>query len=382
VTFSIVVAGVLIVWELARPEMDDHQNRINELLYSPAGATEDQSTYVRVPHCISVVDGPLGATGPDAITDHSFGNIKAIADSLAGAQAAAGVDPLGPDPNYPGLFGVTRDGDPSADALRQPVDFYSPDTFNYTIFDVSADGRILTVSSFGINSTAQNSFLGYDPVNNPVRQLLSFNVDAFPEPAFTACPGNITLGTDPGQCAALSSFVVAASGRPTPTVVCTLNGVAINSPFDFAKGVNVVNCAASNTLGSATCTFTMTVNDTEAPVASASRKDSRNRKGGEHEDDDDGDVVWTLQASDNCDGSALQIYVKDSAEGKCGGTFVAGPYARGAKVTLSRNKVHASVKRGSDGLAAKITTKGNPVLVVTDSSGNTSCTVVQIPKDE
>ena len=54
----------------------------------------------------------------------------------------------------------------------------------------------------------------------------------------------------------------------------------------------------------------------------------------------------------------------------------------GAKVTLSRNKVHASVKRGSNGLAAKITTKGNPVLVVTDSSGNTSCTVVQIPKDE
>ena len=44
---------------------DDHQNRVNELLYSPTGQTEDQSTYVHVPHCLAIVDGPLGATGPD-----------------------------------------------------------------------------------------------------------------------------------------------------------------------------------------------------------------------------------------------------------------------------------------------------------------------------
>src|SRR5262249_30090022 len=31
---------------------------------------------------------------------------------------------------------------------------------------------------FGINSTPQNSFLEYDPVNNPVRQIFSFQVDA------------------------------------------------------------------------------------------------------------------------------------------------------------------------------------------------------------
>ncbi len=32
---------------------------------------------------------------------------------------------------YPGLHDVFREGDPDADTLRQPVDFYSPDTFNY-----------------------------------------------------------------------------------------------------------------------------------------------------------------------------------------------------------------------------------------------------------
>jgi phosphodiesterase/alkaline phosphatase D-like protein len=58
---------------------DDHQNRINELYYSPSGQTDVQSSYLKVPHTFSIVCGPLGATGPDAITDHSFANIKAIA---------------------------------------------------------------------------------------------------------------------------------------------------------------------------------------------------------------------------------------------------------------------------------------------------------------
>ncbi len=343
---------------------DDHQNRVNELLYSPTGETELQSSYARVPHCFAIVDGPLGATGPETITNHTFLNLKAIADDLAAAQTAASLDPVGLDANYPGLFDVTREGDPDADTLRQPIDFYSPDTFNYTTFDISADGKTMTVSSFGINSTARNSFAEYDPINNPVHQVLSFSIDAFPEPAFTTCPADITLGTDPGLCSALYNFAVAASGRPAPTITCTLNGMPISSPFNFPVGANVVTCVASNSLATAACAFTLTVKDTEAPIASASRKGRED------------DVVWTLRATDNCDGTNLKIYVKDSAEGHCGGRFVAGPYAPGTKVKLSHGGPRPSVKRGSDGAAAKIRTVGFPVLVVTDSSGNTSCTKV------
>jgi len=38
---------------------DDHQNRINELLYSPTGQTGDQTTYIKVPYCFEIVCGPL-----------------------------------------------------------------------------------------------------------------------------------------------------------------------------------------------------------------------------------------------------------------------------------------------------------------------------------
>jgi phosphodiesterase/alkaline phosphatase D-like protein len=154
---------------------DDHQNRINELTYSPTGQTADQSTYVKVPYCFEIVCGPLGATGPDLISNHSFSLVKKLADSIANAESAAGIEPIGLA-GYPGLRNVMRLGDPAADTLRQPADFYSPDTFNYNVLDVSADGKTLTVTSYGINSTVQNGFVEYDPVNNPEQALFSFQI--------------------------------------------------------------------------------------------------------------------------------------------------------------------------------------------------------------
>jgi phosphodiesterase/alkaline phosphatase D-like protein len=86
---------------------DDHQNRINELLYSPTGQTADQSSYVKVPYCFEMVCGPLGATGPDLISNHSFSLVKKLADSIANAQIAAIIEPIGLA-GYPGLNHVSR----------------------------------------------------------------------------------------------------------------------------------------------------------------------------------------------------------------------------------------------------------------------------------
>jgi phosphodiesterase/alkaline phosphatase D-like protein len=158
---------------------DDHQNRINELLYSPSGQTGDQSSYVKVPYCFEIVCGPLGATGPDLISNHSFSLVKKLANSIANAQINANLEPIGLA-GYPGLNHVTRVGDPDADELRQPADFYSPDTFNYNVLELSPDGKKLTVTSYGINSTVQNGFLEYDPVNNPEQALFSFRVQRHP----------------------------------------------------------------------------------------------------------------------------------------------------------------------------------------------------------
>ena len=159
---------------------DDHQVRINELGYFTqfdANNTPVQSSYVGVPGVFEIVAGPIGATGPDGITDHSFPNILTIAQNFAAQQVARGIDPIGLDPQFPGLHSVFREGDPSADLIRQPFDFYSPDTFNYAVIDVDACPPTLTVSLYGINSYAVNTF-PQPATPSPVRKVLSFEIDA------------------------------------------------------------------------------------------------------------------------------------------------------------------------------------------------------------
>jgi hypothetical protein len=77
---------------------------------------------------------------------------------------------------------VYREGDSTAASQPKPVDFYSPDTFNYTDLGVSADGGTLTVTTYGINSYATNTFPEPSAVG-PEREILSFQIDAIPEPA-------------------------------------------------------------------------------------------------------------------------------------------------------------------------------------------------------
>jgi phosphodiesterase/alkaline phosphatase D-like protein len=198
---------------------DDHQVRINELGYFTVPG--DQSSYTPVPGCFQILVGPLGAGGPDGITDHSFENIKSIADSFASQQQAFGVDPIGLDPAFPGLANVYREGDPDADMLRQPVDFYSPDTFNYASLNVSPDGSTLTVSVYGINSFAANTFPEPDQVG-PERLILSFQITntaakprhgLIPQPASVA----LTLASPraPRSVAAAPGITPAASIRET-----------------------------------------------------------------------------------------------------------------------------------------------------------------------
>jgi phosphodiesterase/alkaline phosphatase D-like protein len=157
---------------------DDHQVRINELGYFTQfdqNGTPIQSSYTRVPGAFEIVVGPIGATGPDGITDHSIANIQALAQSFSSQQQALGLDLIGLDPNFAGLINVSREGDPNANANRSPFDFYSPDTFNYADLKLSPDGQDLTVTVYGINSYAQNSF-PQPSASNPVRQVLQFTI--------------------------------------------------------------------------------------------------------------------------------------------------------------------------------------------------------------
>jgi hypothetical protein len=156
---------------------DDHLVRINELTYLTDPG--DPTSVARVPGAFQILAGPLGAGEIPVVTDHSFSNIKSLADTLAANQTAQGMDPLGLDANFPGLFNVFRDGDPDANLLRQPVDFSSPDTFNYADLGVSADGKTLSVKIYGINNYPANIFAEPGTID-PERLILSFQINNAP----------------------------------------------------------------------------------------------------------------------------------------------------------------------------------------------------------
>lgn len=173
---------------------DDHQGRINELTYLPDASLDPTiaANYKVLDNVFSIVDGPLGATGPDTVTDHSFTNVKTLADALAAKQVAAGLNPIGLDKNFAGLFNVYREGDTTAASSPKAVDFYSPDTNNYVALDVTPEG-VLTVTLRGINSYATNSF-PEPSAANAARTILSFSIDG--NPVISGTTGNDT--NEPG----------------------------------------------------------------------------------------------------------------------------------------------------------------------------------------
>jgi phosphodiesterase/alkaline phosphatase D-like protein len=223
---------------------DDHQLRVNEVGYftqftpivvnGQTFQTPVQSSYTRVPGAFSVIAGPIGATGPDAITNHDPAFIKTLADALAATETAAGVDPIGLNAAFPGLKNVIREGDANADTSRTGFDFYSPDTFNYATFNISADGSTLSVGVRGINSYSTNSFPQPGP-GNAVRDILNFqigleHVNVAVAATTATAGGTATLSatlTDAGSSAALA-------GR---TLVFSLNGNVVGSATTDANGV-------------------------------------------------------------------------------------------------------------------------------------------------
>jgi phosphodiesterase/alkaline phosphatase D-like protein len=183
---------------------DDHQNRINELTYSATSHPEQQATYIKVPYTFSIVAGPLGATGPDLITNHTFTMAQQYANSIFAAQQTAGVEPLGLIGSL-GLHNLFRIGDATANVSPQPVDFYSPDTFNFSVLDVSADGLDLSVKIVGMSSTAQNSGIEY-PAGPQAGTILSFDMDAAPTIA------NVQINDGSAQRSRVRSVTVTLNG--------------------------------------------------------------------------------------------------------------------------------------------------------------------------
>lgn len=133
-------------------------------------------------------------------------------------------------------------------------------------------------------------------------------------PPVITCPANITKNNDPGSCSAVVTYSVVASGTPAPTVTCTLP-----SGSSFPVGTTTVNCTATNGIGNpATCSFTVTVKDAEAPVVTCSANIIANTDPGLCT----AVVTYTATATDNCPGVTLSCSPPSGSTFSVGATTV------------------------------------------------------------
>ncbi|MBI3949178.1 MAG: HYR domain-containing protein [Acidobacteria bacterium] len=112
------------------------------------------------------------------------------------------------------------------------------------------------------------------------------------------CPADITDSNDPGQCGAVETFVATATDNcPGVTVTCS----PASGSF-FPVGTTTVTCTATDASGNtATCTFLVTVNDTEAPTANCPANITQGTDPGVC----NAVVTFTATATDNCPGATI-----------------------------------------------------------------------------
>ncbi|MCB9233897.1 MAG: HYR domain-containing protein [Bacteroidia bacterium] len=115
-------------------------------------------------------------------------------------------------------------------------------------------------STFPIGSTT-NTFTVTDASGNTAS--CSFDINVVGVPPAIVCPADITVNTTSGQCDGVATYTATDPvGIPASTITYT---IAPGSTFPL--GSTSVTATATNSVGSSSCSFIVTVEDHEAPVA-------------------------------------------------------------------------------------------------------------------
>nr|WP_294904211.1 CHRD domain-containing protein [uncultured Lacibacter sp.] len=204
-----------------------------------------------------------------------------------------------------------------------------------------------------------------------IRAQLFFDAP-FVAPVIT-CPANIITSNDPGACSASVSFAASATGTPAAAIIYRTGTGTITSPHVFPVGTTTVTATAINGGGFSTCTFTVTVNDMEAPVISNVSVDPATLWPANHKMRD---VKVSYSSIDNCPGTVTCVLAVTSNED----VNAAGDGNTGADWEVVNNQwVKLRAERSGTGTGRIYTI----LIRCTDAAGNTAVatTTVKVPHD-
>ncbi|MCB9329947.1 MAG: choice-of-anchor D domain-containing protein [Lewinellaceae bacterium] len=140
--------------------------------------------------------------------------------------------------------------------------------------NVGADSPMYTDATLANGDVITVVMTSSDPCANPSTATSNqITMEVCTLPTFTTCPAApVTANTATGQCAAVVTYSVVASGTPTPvltyavTGATTGSGSGTGSGSTFNAGNTTVTVTATNACGTPTCVFTVTVTDNQPPA--------------------------------------------------------------------------------------------------------------------
>lgn len=142
-----------------------------------------------------------------------------------------------------------------------------PGTTNNDILTVAHHANEQWISEQGSLSIPGDTALG-SVISKTLSNFGPFTFGYYPfksiPPVFVNCPSNIKVNTEQNNCNALVAFK--AGSADNATVVYKAGSKTITSPYVFEKGTTTVDVIASDNISTATCSFTVTVQDVQAPV--------------------------------------------------------------------------------------------------------------------
>lgn len=192
-----------------------------------------------------------------------------------------------------GAPAIPVDADPAANIVAERAAPGTP--VGITVSATDADGPTLTYSltndaggRFTINPTtgvvtvANGALLNYAAATShlvtaqasdgTLASSQSFTIQITPvscaAPVLTP-PADQTVVAASGQCSASVAFAATATGSPAPTLRYTIGTTPITSPYTFPVGTTSVTVTATNTCGTTMESFTVTVEDRQAPTLRA-----------------------------------------------------------------------------------------------------------------
>src|SRR5690554_6533100 len=275
---------------------------INERLYAsgnPCFILFMSSTASGSPAYLNVLGGGLDfnyTNVRDIDASGSYGTIEMGPQStVAGNNININFAPYDPDAEIEG-FGDHLDLPCPLTPFTIYTDGFYPNPSTEFLWGDGSTADTLHITSFGTYTITVN--YGEGCVVQDTLHVRPFDITP---PVITGCPTDITQSNDSGICGAEVTWT-----EPIATDECMLDSLVSNfSPGDiFPIGTTTVTYTAYDAnLNTATCSFDVTVNDTEAPVIVDCPTDiTVNNDLGSC----DAVVTWTAPTfTDNCTGTTL-----------------------------------------------------------------------------